>query len=120
VSVVVDVGFAHVLRLGVGVRLVIVFNGRMIVFVGMGRRHVLPLVSMPEIVNYMCMFMGMNDLVMLVIHDLPLVTSCLPELALGRLPVGLVPVHRLDQPLAAGTLKPWSGRPAPACSQCSG
>lgn len=61
-----DMGFADVLRLGVGVRLMIMFNGWMIVFVGMGRRHVLPLTSMPEIVDHVGMFMGMNNPVMLV------------------------------------------------------
>jgi hypothetical protein len=74
VSVVVDVGFARVLRLDVGVRLMIVFNGWMIVFVGMSRRHVLPLTSMPEIVHHVSMFMSMNDPVVFVLHDLPLVT----------------------------------------------
>lgn len=122
---VVDVGFAHVLRVGVGVRIMIVFDGWMIVFVGMGRRHVLPLTSVPEIVHHVRMFVGMNNPVMLVLHDLPLVTppcaqgpargnarhtwqmvapaALAAELALGRLLLGLVPPRRLDQPLAAGT-----------------
>lgn len=115
-------GFAHMLSLGVGVRLVIMSDGWMIVFVGMGRRHVLPLTPMPEIVHHECIFVRMNDLVMLVIHDLPLLaaprlreparadarniwqmtaSAALPELGLGQMPLGLVPLGRVEQPRAA-------------------
>ena len=42
-----DVSFPLMLRLGLDVGLVIVFEGRVIVLVGMGGRHVLPLAAMP-------------------------------------------------------------------------
>jgi hypothetical protein len=47
VGVVMGVGLPQVLRLGLDVGLVIVFQRRVIVLVGMGRRHVLPLAAMP-------------------------------------------------------------------------
>jgi hypothetical protein len=47
VSVVMGVGLSQMLGLSVGVGLVIVFHGRMIVVVGMGGRHVLPMSAVP-------------------------------------------------------------------------
>jgi len=47
VGVVMGVGLPQVLGLGLDVGLVIVFQGRVIVLVGMGGRHVLPLAAMP-------------------------------------------------------------------------
>jgi len=46
VGVVMGVGLPQVLGLGLDVGLVIVFQGWMIVLVGMGGRHVLPLAAM--------------------------------------------------------------------------
>lgn len=90
VGVVVDVGFPQVLRLGVDVRLVIVFDGWMIVLVGMKGRYVLPLAAVPEIVHHVSVLMGMNDRVMGVLHDLPLVTLlCVREPARGARRAGL-------------------------------
>jgi hypothetical protein len=47
VGVVMGVGLTQVFGLGLDVGLVIVFQGRVIVLVGMGGRHVLPLAAMP-------------------------------------------------------------------------
>ena len=47
VSVVMGVGLPQMLGLSVDVGLMIVFHGRVIVVVGMGGRHVLPLDAVP-------------------------------------------------------------------------
>jgi hypothetical protein len=73
VGVVVDVGFPHVLRAGVDMRLVIVFHDGMIVLVGMSGRQVLPLAAMPEVVHHVSVLVSVNDRVMGVLHGLPLV-----------------------------------------------
>jgi hypothetical protein len=74
VGVVVDVGLPQVLCLGVDVRLVIVFQGWVIVLVGMTGRHVLPLAAVPQVVHHVSVLVGVNDGVMGVLHGLPLGT----------------------------------------------
>jgi hypothetical protein len=110
VGVVVDVGFPQVLRLGADVRLVIVFDSWMIVLVGMKGRHVLPLAAVPEIVHHVSVLMGMNDRVMGVLHDLPLVTLLwVREPARGARRAGLAmaaPATLARQPPATGTSAP--------------
>jgi hypothetical protein len=74
VGVVVDVGLPQVLCLGVDVRLVVVFQGWVIVLVGMSGRHVLPLAAVPQVVHHVSVLVGVNDGIMGVLHGLPLGT----------------------------------------------
>jgi hypothetical protein len=67
----VDVGLPHVLCLGVDMGLVIVFQGWVIVLVGMSGRHVLPLAAVPEVVHHVSVLVGVNDRVMGMLHGLP-------------------------------------------------
>jgi hypothetical protein len=76
VSVVVDVRLPEVLCLGVDVRLVIVFHGRVIVLVRMSGRHVFPLGAVPEIVHDVSVLVVVNDGVVGVLHGLLLATWC--------------------------------------------
>ena len=73
---VVGVGLPQMLCLGVDVRFVIVFQGRVIVLVGMGGRHVLPLAAVPEIVHQVGVLMGVNDRIMGVLHGYPSLLCC--------------------------------------------
>jgi hypothetical protein len=68
------VSFPLMLRLGLDVGLVIVFHGRVIVLVGMGGRHVLPLAAMPQVMHHVSVIVGVNDGVMGVLHSDLLVT----------------------------------------------
>jgi hypothetical protein len=76
VGVVVDVGLPQVLCLGIDVRLVIVLQGWVVVLVGMSGRHMLPLAAVPEVVHHVSVLVGVNDRVMGVLHNRPLVTRC--------------------------------------------
>ncbi len=73
-GVVVDVGLPQVLCLSVGVRLVIVFHGRVIVLVRMSGRHVFPLGAVPQVVYDVSVFVSVNEGIMGVLHGLPFVT----------------------------------------------
>lgn len=75
VGVVVDVGLPQVLCLGVGMSLVIMFQGWVIVLVRMRGRHMFPLAAVPEVVHHVRVLVGVNDRVMVVLHVLPL-TCC--------------------------------------------
>ena len=72
-GVVVDVGLPQVLCLGVDVRLVIVFHGRVIVLVRMNGRHVFPLSAVPQVVHDVGVLVSVNDGIMGVLHGLLLV-----------------------------------------------
>lgn len=67
-----DVGLPDVLCLGIDMRLVIVFQGWVIVLVGMSGRHVLPLGAVPEVVHHVSVL----DRVMGVFHGLPPLPCC--------------------------------------------
>jgi hypothetical protein len=73
-GVVVDMGLPQVLCLSVGVRLVIVFHGRMIVLVRMSGRLVFPLSAVPQVVHDVSVLVSVNDGIMGVLHGLPFVT----------------------------------------------
>ncbi len=74
VVVVVDVRLPEMLCLGVDVRLMIVFDGRVIVLVRMSGGHVFPLGAVPEVVHDVSMLVAVNDSVVSVLHDLLLAT----------------------------------------------
>lgn len=67
-----DVGLPDVLCLGIDMRLVIVFQGWVIVLAGMSGRHVLPLGAVPEVVHHVSVL----DRVMGVFHGLPPLPCC--------------------------------------------
>jgi hypothetical protein len=67
--VVMGVCFPLMLRLGLDVGSVIVHHGRVIVLVGMGGRHVLPLAAMPQVMHHVSVVVGVNDGVMGVLHS---------------------------------------------------
>jgi hypothetical protein len=109
VGVVMGVCFPLMLRLGLDVGSVIVHHDRVIVLVGMGGRHVLPLAAMPQVMHHVSVVVGVNDGVMGVLHSDLLVCraasgTCWPttlgpgnaaaartRLAGPVLPLGLVP-----------------------------
>ena len=68
------VGLPQMLCLGGGVGLVIVFQGRVIVVVGMGGCHVLPLAAVPQVMHHVSVLVSVNDGVMGVLHTDLLVT----------------------------------------------
>jgi hypothetical protein len=65
VSVVVDVGFAQMLGLGILVRLVIMVDCGMAVLVIVSAHHVLPVRTVTLVVNDMSVLMTMHDGVMM-------------------------------------------------------
>ena len=68
VGVIVAVGLPEMLGVGVGVRLVVVFHGRVVVLVRVGSRHVFPLGAVPQVVHQVSVLVGVNDGVMGVRH----------------------------------------------------
>ena len=72
VGVVVAVGLPEMLGVGVDMRLVVMFHGRMVVLMRVSRRHVFPLGAMPQVMHQVSVLVG--DGVMGVHHGLPLVT----------------------------------------------
>ena len=84
VGVVMGVCFPLMLRVGLDVWFVIVFHGRVIVLVGMGRRHVLPLAAMPQVVHHVSVVVGVNDGVMGVFHSELLLVTVLCREPAGR------------------------------------
>ena len=103
------VSFPLMLRLALVVRFVVVFHGRVIVLVGMGGRHVLPLAAMPQVMHHVSMVVGVNDGVMGVLHSDLLVT------VLRREPAGR-PRLGGGSAGAAGTRPPEAG---PAVGTCA-
>jgi len=74
VGVVIGVGLPQMLCLSVGVGLVIVFQGRMTVVVGMGGCHGLPLAAVPQVMHHVSVLVSVTDGVMGVLHGDLLVT----------------------------------------------
>jgi hypothetical protein len=111
VGVVVDVGLPEVLFLGVFVRLVVVFHGRVVVLVRMGGRHVFPLGAVPEVVHDVGVLVGMNDGVMGVLHGRPF---CYPAVRAGACSRYhgslLIKSVRVSEPVAPGTVVTFGRR----------
>ena len=74
-----DVGLPEVFCLGVDMRFVVVFHGRVVVLVRMSGRHVPPLGAVPEVVHDVGVLVGVNNGIMGVFHDLPLAICCVRE-----------------------------------------
>ena len=55
---IVAVGLPEMLGVGVGVRLVVVFHGRVVVLVRVGSRHVFPLGAVPQVVHQVSVLVG--------------------------------------------------------------
>ena len=77
------VGLPQVLCLGADVRFMIVLHGWVIVLVRMSGRHVFPLSAVPQVVHDVSVLVSVNDGIMGVLHDFPLVICCVREPARG-------------------------------------